>query len=49
MILDAVLVSGGIVIVLGTALSAIRTVVLPRAASTLIGRLLYEKICEAVF
>jgi hypothetical protein len=43
-ILDAVLVSGGIVIVLGTALSAIRTVVLPRAASTLIGRLLFPSV-----
>ena len=32
------------VVVLGTALSAIRTVVLPRAASTLIGRLLFPSV-----
>ncbi len=44
MILDVVLVVGGVVVVLGTALSAIRTVVLPRAASTLIGRMLFPSV-----
>ncbi len=40
-LIDVVLVLAGSVLVLGTLLSAIRTVVLPRAAATLIGRLLF--------
>lgn len=44
MFVDAVLVVAGIVVVAGTALSAIRTVVLPRAASTLIGRVLFPSV-----
>ncbi len=39
--IDVLLVVLGTVIVLGTLLSAIRTVVLPRAAATLIGKLLF--------
>lgn len=42
--LDVVAVVAGGVLVLGTLLSAVRTVVLPRAAATLIGKLLFPAI-----
>lgn len=44
MLRDIVFVVAGAAVVLGTALSAIRTVVLPRAASTFIGRMLFPSV-----